>query len=89
MNWQDTLNGLFELMGGFFILPSVIRLWKDKKVRGVSWIHVLYFSTWGYWNLYYYPHLEQWLSFSGGIFLVIVNSIWAVQMIYYIKKEKT
>jgi len=86
--WQDILNGCFEFMGAPFIIMSIMKLYKDKRVRGVSWLHVAFFSSWGYWNLYYYPHLNQWASFVGGVFLVLANTFWLGQMIYYIRKEK-
>lgn len=88
MAWQDFLNGLFELAGGLFILISVLKLHREKKARGISYIHVGYFTAWGYWNLYYYPHLNQWLSFVGTISIVAINTFWLVQLIYYTIKEK-
>jgi len=87
-NWQDCVNGVYELLGAPFILMSVFALYRAKKVRGISWIHVLFFSSWGYWNLYYYPHLNQWWSFAGGLALVAVNTFWLGQILYYNKKEK-
>jgi len=50
INPQDVTNGCFELLGGAFILFSIFKLINDKKVRGVSWIHVSYFTLWGYWR---------------------------------------
>ena len=88
ISWQDGLNGAFEVLGGFFILPSIFRLWRDKSVKGVSVIHIFYFSAWGYWNLYYYPHLNQWFSVTGAALLALINSFWALQMIYYIRKGR-
>lgn len=88
IHWQDLVNGIYEFMGAPFIFMSILKLFKDKKVRGVSWIHVLFFSSWGYWNLYYYPHLNQWCSFAGGVCLVIANTIWLFQIFYYLAKEK-
>ena len=46
--WQDNINSSFEFFGGLFILLSIIKLYKDEKVRGVSFIHVGYFAMWGY-----------------------------------------
>ena len=86
--WQDNVNGLFELLGGFFILFSVLKLYKQKKVRGVSAIGISYFAAWGYWNIYYYPHLNQWFSFVGGLFVVLINTFWLGQIIYYLRKER-
>ena len=86
--WQDLVNGGFELLGAPFILMSIIKLHRDKRVRGISWIHILFFSVWGCWNLYYYPHLSQWASFIGGLFLVGMNTIWLIQIVFYSWKEK-
>ena len=88
MAWQDFLNGSFELAGGLFILLSVIKLYKDKKVRGISYVHVGYFTAWGYWNIYYYPYLNQWISFIGGLSVVLINTLWLGQIIYYTIMEK-
>lgn len=82
----DMINGAFEACGGFFIALSVIKLHKDKVVRGVSCVPVAFFSAWGFWNLYFYPALDQWFSFWGGCLLVIVNCTWLAQMYYYISR---
>ncbi len=88
MTWQDVINGTYELLGAPFILLSILNLLKEKKVKGVDWRAVAFFSTWSIWNLYYYPHLGQWASFLGGIFIAVANAIWLGIMIYYILKEK-
>lgn len=79
----DVFNGLFEIAGGFFISLSVRKLWADKMVAGVSWLHAGFFAAWGYWNLFYYPSLDQWWSFWGGVGVVTANTIWLGQLIYY------
>jgi len=81
--WPDIVNGSYELLGAPFILLSVIKLAREKRVQGVSWVHAGFFASWGCWNLFYYPHLGQWFSFVGGIAIVIVNTIWLGQLIYY------
>lgn len=86
-SWPDIVNGLFEGSGGIFIAVSVRKLYKQKIVRGVSAVPVGFFSAWGYWNLFYYPHLGQWASFSGGLGIVIVNTIWLCQIVYYLWRE--
>ncbi len=83
----DAVNGLFELLGSFFILASVFKLAKDKKVLGVHWVHVAFFSAWGFWSLYYYPSLDQWVSFFGGLGLVATNTFYLGQILYYRRNE--
>lgn len=84
--WPDCINGAFELFGGAFILSSVLKLHREKMVRGVSWWHMGFFMAWGYWNLIYYPCLGQWLSFAGGVLIVIANTAYFSQLIYYRKR---
>lgn len=88
MMLPDIINGIFESCGGFFIALSVIKLHREKIVRGVSWMHVTFFSAWGFWNLYFYPHLDQWMSFWGGFLLVTVNCVWLGQIMYYNWRNK-
>jgi hypothetical protein len=85
---NDLINGLFELGGALLICLSIRRLWLDKSVKGVSPWPVGFFAGWGYWNIYYYPSLEQWLSFMGGLAVVTANTTWLMQMIYYKYKER-
>jgi hypothetical protein len=84
----DLINGLFELAGVAFIFTSIRKLHQDKKVRGVSWAHVAYFSFWGIWNLFYYPSLGQWFSLAGGIGIVLANTVWLLLMLYYLQAER-
>ena len=84
----DIINGVFETLGGFFLMLGVFKLHKDKLVKGVSWLATSFFAVWGMWNLYFYTSLEQWYSFYGGVFLVTVNTYYVAQMIYYVRKEK-
>jgi len=87
-DWADLINGGFELAGGAFITLSVVKLWREKRVRGVSYVHAAFFSSWGFWNLYYYPSLDQWASFVGGVGIVTMNTIWLAQLIYYTWRER-
>ena len=84
----DFINGLFECVAGFMILLHVLQLHKDKQVRGLHVVPVVFFTAWGFWNLYYYPHLDQWWSFAGGVFIVITNVIWCLQIRYYLRQER-
>ncbi len=85
MEIPDLINGLFEALGGFAILLHAKTLYRDKQVHGANWIATTFMTLWGVWNLYYYPHLGQWLSFAGGLFIVVANIVWLSMMIYYLK----
>lgn len=81
----DVINGLFEFVGGFFILNHARVLYRHKLVKGVSVLSTVFFSSWGIWNLYYYPVLDQWWSFAGGLSITLANLLWISLMFYYIK----
>ena len=84
----DTVNCIFGLFGGLLLWLNVYRLHHDKEFRGVSIIPVAFFMVWGYWNLYFYPAVGAWLSWIGGMVIVIANTVWLSQMIYYHRKGK-
>ena len=73
--FNDVGNGLFESVGAVVCWLNVARLRRDKQVKGVCWSVQVFFTAWGFWNLYYYPSLNQWLSFIGGTFLALGNLV--------------
>lgn len=84
----DVINSIFECSGSLFVVLSIRRLRREKKVRGVDYKHIAFFAIWGFWNLYYYPSLEQWMSFFGGLTITMCNLIWVIQLAYYTYKEQ-
>ena len=85
MRIPDLINGSFEAFGGIAMLGNVFKLLKDKQARGVHYGATAFFTTWGIWNLYYYPSLHQIFSFAGGLLLVITNGIYVTLLIKYRK----
>lgn len=83
----DVINSLFEVFGGLMVFNHCRIVWRDKAVAGVSIISTVFFTAWGFWNLYYYPSLGQWWSFIGGIAIVIMNVIWVALMLRYRKSH--
>jgi hypothetical protein len=83
----DQINAIFEFVSALFIGINVWRLYKDKRVAGVSLWPTAFFASWGLWNLYFYPALNQWWSFGAGIGIVIVNVLWLGMAVYYGKKK--
>jgi hypothetical protein len=83
----DLINGAFEAFGGVFIVINIHQLLKDKIVKGIHWGSTIFFTIWGIWNVYYYPFLGQWISFSGGLFIAVANIIWMCLRVYYWRKR--
>ncbi len=77
----DHINGAFELFGATLLLLDVLALRRDRIIAGVHWGPRIFFTAWGFWNLYYYPQLNQYWSFIGGCALAIVNAAWLVLLV--------
>lgn len=81
----DLINGIFEALAGLFVLNHCRVLAQHKETRGVSVASTAFFTLWGCWNLYYYPTLNQPLSFYGGLFVVAANALYVGMMLRYRK----
>lgn len=84
----DLINGIFEFGGACMLALNVRQLYRDKVFKGVHWGPVLFFASWGVWNLYYYPQLDQMWSFIGGLCIATMNTIWFSQMVYYTLRKR-
>lgn len=81
--WPDIVNGGFEAAAGIAVLNHCFALWRDKEVRGLSVASVAFFAAWGVWNLFYYPHLDQFYSFAGGVFITLANAIYVAMLVHF------
>ncbi len=85
---QDGINAAFELFGAFIMWMNVYQLYKDKIVRGIHYSTVMFMTSWGFWNVYYYPHLDQLLSGMAAGFLAFTNLCYLIMILYYRKRER-
>jgi hypothetical protein len=87
MNYLDLINGLFEAVGAGAVIGSILKLNKQKKVRGIHWGTSLYFLFWGAYNIFFYPYYGLIFSLLGACLLLAANLVWTVQLIYYTRKK--
>lgn len=80
---NDLINGLFEGVGAIVVWFNVVCLYKDKEIKGILLSVSTFFAVWSLWNLYYYPSLNQIVSFIGGIFLAIGTWVWLIMAFKY------
>ncbi len=87
MNWWDIGNAFFEGVGSIMTWLNVRAVYRDKQVKGVQWQVTLFWTAWGVYNLFLYPHLEMWWSFIGGISIVTANAVWVAMVVYYLRTQ--
>jgi len=73
---MDLVNAAFELGGTLLMVPTLMRSWRLREVRGVHLSTPLFFWGWGLWNILYYPALGQSWSFAAGCLLALTNTLW-------------
>lgn len=86
MNVPDLINGGFGAVGGVMHWINVMALVRDRQIKGVNVWAIVFFNAWGFWNLWYYPHLGQWASFTGGLIIVSANTAWVTLAFKYSKR---
>lgn len=79
----DMINAFFEGFGSMMALMNVLALLKSKKVEGVRIMPTAFWMAWGLWNLWYYPSMNQPLSFYGGLGVVLANAVWVLLALHY------
>lgn len=87
MNYLDLINSLFELLSSLAIVNHIRILIKDKNVKGVSIVSTIFFTLWGFWNIFYYPSIGQTLSSLAGVLVCLANAVWVFLMIRYRKQQ--
>jgi hypothetical protein len=79
----DLINGLFECAGSVAIWANVLRLFRDKEVKGTHWEVMIFFAAWAGYNLFYYPHLNQMWSLAGAISMFVAEWVWVGLAVWY------
>jgi hypothetical protein len=89
MRVPDLINACFEASGALAQALNVRQLLRDKLIRGFHIGPTIFFTSWGIWNLYFYPAVGQWYSFVGGATLCATNALYVALTLHYLKKEKS
>jgi len=80
---MDMINAAFEFGGFLALVPSIMAIMRDKRVYGMSLLTPLFFTSWGWWNLFYYPSLDQvWSAVAAGL-LASANSVYLALLFKY------
>lgn len=83
----DLVNGIFEIAGSVATWGTFRAIRKDKGYAGIRLPIMAFFTSWGFWNLYYYSHLFQWFSLFASLSLTAGNVAIICAMIYYGRKK--
>lgn len=85
----DAINAFFELGGAAAICLTIRKTYRAKTAKEVSIPHLLFFLLWGGWNAsVYYWGLGQWMSWAGGVAIMIANAVLVYLLALYTWRER-
>jgi uncharacterized protein with PQ loop repeat len=84
---MDFINSIYEVLGGIFVFHNCYKLYKEKDIKGISIPATIFFTSWSYWNIYYYYGLNQKMSLLASFLIATANSIWLI-LAFFIKNKK-
>jgi hypothetical protein len=87
MNHVDVINSIFEGGGAVLLCLNVRRILRDKSVQGISLVPTVWWTLWGFWNVYYYSAVKCPASFYAGIAVVSVTAVWVGLALHYKRCE--
>lgn len=87
MMTPDIINGVFEVCGSVATWMTFAAILKDKGYAGTRIPMVLFFASWGLWNLYFYSHLLQWVSLYASLLLSSGNCAVVGAMLWFGRKK--
>lgn len=85
MTFGDLINAIYEGGASLAILNHCRVLNKQKQVHGTSIISIVFFTSWGFWNMYYYNSLGQTFSWAAGFAVCFVNCYYVYLLMKYRK----
>lgn len=83
----DSINATFEVCGAVAVWMNFWAMVKDKGYAGTRLPMMIFFTSWGFWNLYFYSHLAQALSLYASLLLTSGNCAVVAAMAYFGKKD--
>ena len=85
----DQINSGFVLMAALFYVLNLLKLMKDKEIKGISKISIGFFSLWNVWTLFFFIKVsEYWWTIGAYVVVAILNVAYITLMIKYgLKKD--
>ena len=80
----DQINSGFVAIAALFYVMNLLKLIKDKEVKGISKISIAFFSIWNVWTLFFFIAVsEYWWTIGAYVMVSILNIVYITLMIKY------
>lgn len=85
MTVGDLINAVYEAGASLAVLNHCRVINLHKKVAGTSIASTVFFTSWGFWNMYYYHSLGQMFSWGAGFTVCAANCYYVYLLLKYRK----
>ena len=85
---MDEINSFFISVASIFYFLNLLKLYKDKEVKGISILSIVFFSTWNFWTLYFFWDTEFSLTRNAYIAVAISNFLYLSLLFRYMVLDK-
>jgi len=84
----DQINSGFIFVAGIFYVLNLLKLIKDKDIKGISKLSIVFFSIWNIWTLFFFLMVtEFWWTIGAYIIVTVLNVVYIILMIKYGRKK--
>jgi len=82
----DLINGTLEFVCSIMLWLDVRAVWRARGAAGVSIGARVFFWFWSVWNLWWYPHLGQYISAAGAVAVMLPQTLWLFLLVSFHKR---
>ena len=83
----DKINASIEVVCAFLVWSNVLKIRRDKEVKGVDWRTSAFYACVGCWYLLYYVKMNQPFSFAAQAVFVAGSWTWVGHAIWYSRRR--
>jgi uncharacterized membrane protein YfcA len=84
----DQINSVFIFVASVFYALNLITLIKDKDVKGISKLSIIFFSVWNLWTLFFFVQTSEfWWTIAAYVIVAVLNVIYLFFMFKYLRKN--
>ena len=81
----DKINSAFIFVASIFYFLNLI---KDKDVKGISKLSILFFSIWNIWTLFFFIQVSEfWWTIAAYVMVTLLNLVYIILMFKYSRNK--
>jgi hypothetical protein len=84
----DKTNASIEIVCAFLVWSNVLKIRRDKEVKGVDWRTSAFYACVGLWYVNYYAQMKQPFSLIAQMVFVLGSWTWVAHAIYYSRRAR-